>query len=907
MSDLKSIIAFWYDCLKTENALEQSFGLKKSFELTARTKAMIFDGYKDPFIFQTEEVKLPIVGEKLASLISRATLRHEEIYYGYPLLTFIEQAKLCVAPLFVIRLEVDNNNLVAAEQTATLGSCALSKLGLRQEEITALNDEITQVFRDSKPSMQEDIVRVLDRELTLKVSEVINPNSLNRNDSAENIQVDSIYNRAVLFTAEASPYNLHLLSDLDKLRQKNDLQNTSLSYLTGSEATQYDESFIPILPFKYDPYQIKAIQAILANKHTVVSGPPGTGKSQFIANLIVNLSMQRKKILLVSHTTDAIKVVNDRIGQNFECLIMQTGRKELRQKLIEQLNKMVKDHNSSQMKQTKSATMRDVEVSWLEIINKSSYIVDTDSLIENISELQANIKIISDHKGIFAFIQKFILSLKINRRLKILGLRRDSTELQEEIIEAQQQHVERSRQYVSSHYLQQMFGSGNYGQLVSYIESVQSRRALYGSSDPAERYINSALDSVNVWSCTLNSVGANFPLQSGLFDYVIFDEASQIDLPSAAPALYRANSAVIVGDERQLTHITKINEEVEESLAKIHGIFPKDYYPGLVSYRGASLFTSAKHALHDTEQILLNHYRSNRTIASLFNRVFYNGELHIYEPDEYLPKEIKAGAYWVDTRGESQKYATGSRYNEAEANKIISLLKTIVPIANAHNLTIGVTTPYSRQQHIILSMVEEIFDKEALKNIRVLTVHKFQGSEVDILLFSTVIAKKGNAGSASWYKMNPEILNVAISRARQLLIIVGDREHSLMSGSKLKDISEAISSPVDELVKTKPMNIFEKKLYDHLINLRNTNLKIYPQYIVDGRYTVDFALLSNDKKIAVELDGYQHQIIGSIAIFEDSKRDKYLKSNSWEVVRIPIQMLLKTPELIDEHINQLLS
>jgi very-short-patch-repair endonuclease/KaiC/GvpD/RAD55 family RecA-like ATPase len=907
MSDLQSIIAFWHDCLKTENALEQSFQLKRSFELTSHTKAMIFDGEFDPFIFDYSNRPVPVVGEKMKALVSRSTLKGEDLYYGYPLLAYVEQSKLHVAPLFVIQIELNEGKLVSAEPNATLGSRALEELGLRQEQITVLNEEITNILYDAKPSVLEDVTAVLDRELTLNFSESINPKGLNRNDSVEKIQPSTIYNRAVLFTAEASPYNLHLLSDLEKLRHKFDLDQTALAYLTGTQATNYDESFIPILPFAYDPYQVKAIQAILANRHTVVSGPPGTGKSQFIANLIVNLSMQRKKVLLVSHTTDAVRVVNERIGQHFEYLIMQTGKKELRQTLVDQLDTMAKSHNMSHANTTGAVTIADVTAAWQEIISKSLYIKQTDELASKLSELQLRVTALMRNKGILSRIKKFMANLKTKQLLRTLEDRQTSLTLLEEIREAQNRHVEYSLEYVSDNYLRQMFGQGGYGELVAYMESVQSRKALYGRIEPAERYINSALESVNVWSCTLKSVGANFPLEAGLFDYVIFDEASQIDLPSAAPALYRAKNVVVVGDDRQLTHITKINEEVEESLAKVNGIFDQNYYPGLVSYRGMSLFSSAKHALQDTEQTLLNHYRSNYEIANLFNKVFYGGELNVFEPESHLPKEIKSGAFWIDVKGIAQKYASGSRYNEAEAREILSLLHKVLPQAIKNNLTIGITSPYSRQTNLIASMLQAEFHTEALKNVKVLTVHKFQGSEVDILFFSTVIAKQGSANSASWYKMNPEILNVAISRARQLLIIVGDRDYAKLSGSKLKEISETIATPFQDRTLTKPMNTFELSLYQKLQSFELHDAKIIPQFILDGRYTLDFAIIADDgRKFAVELDGYQHRIVGSMAIYEDSRRDTYLRASGWKVLRISVVDLFKEDHAIQISINELL-
>jgi len=90
---------------------------------------------------------------------------------------------------------------------------------------------------------------------------------------------------------------------------------------------------------------------------------------------------------------------------------------------------------------------------------------------------------------------------------------------------------------------------------------------------------------LKIWASTLKSIRRTFPLKPGVFDYVIFDEASQIDLPSAAPALYRAKRAVIIGDPMQLTHIAGITRDVDKALAQIHGLVRlRDLYPYKIRY-----------------------------------------------------------------------------------------------------------------------------------------------------------------------------------------------------------------------------------------------------------------------------------------------------------------------------------
>jgi very-short-patch-repair endonuclease len=908
MDNLNSIVSFWYDCIRSEGALDQSFGLTKDFQLTSRTKAMVYDGFVDSFIFAQRPTPVAINSEKMKAITSRIELRGEQLYFGYPLLTFRdrETGKVKVAPLFIIQIEVTEGRMVGTEPYPTIGSCAFEKFGLKNEEISALNTEITDIFQARQPTMTQDIIQVVEREVGSIFTDDFNPEELTRNNKPSSIYDHTIYNRAVLFTAESSTYNLHLLKDLDEMRSRNNLESSALNYLTNPGITGRDTSFIPIMPFAYDEYQLNAIQSILGTQNSVITGPPGTGKSQFIANLIINLFMQRKKVLFVSHTGEAVRVVNERIRQYFEYLILSTGSKAVRSTIGEQLDALVRSTNGQSQDVTGSGIrMVDIENTWLSLKNVSSYIKESDSLVESLEHLKKDIDYLNDHKRLINFLKRFFVKRKYNRALSALSFRRNNYDLYTTAGGLKKLHIEQSRTYVMHRYAHAVLNGGNYGKLAAYIKSVETRKSLsrFSQPDKAEDYLPEALSMVNVWSCTLKSVGANFPLKSGIFDYVIFDEASQVDLPSAAPALYRAKNVVVVGDERQLTHIAKINADIEQQLADVHHI--SDLPP--VSYRMTSLFSSAKSKLENREHTLLGHYRSSFGIAQIFNQVFYDQKLRIYTSDEErLLPPLKTGANWVDIKGVSTKVPSGSRRNIEEADKLVNLFAQILPHATKQQLTIGITSPYSQQTRLIADKIEKMFHKEQLQNVKVLTVHKFQGSEVDILLFSPVVSSRGNASSTMWYQQNPQILNVAISRAKQMLLIVGDREYALNSNSKeLKMIAQTIGMPFHaQYSGSQPMNQFESILRDLLERWLPSTISVKPQYLVDDRYIIDFGLFSEAIKVAVELDGYQHHIVGDLAIFDDVRRDSYLKAHDWKIVRIPVSQLLKDSNSVIDQIMQ---
>jgi len=103
-------------------------------------------------------------------------------------------------------------------------------------------------------------------------------------------------------------------------------------------------------------------------------------------------------------------------------------------------------------------------------------------------------------------------------------------------------------------------------------------------------------------------------------------------------------------------------------------------------------------------------------------------------------------------------------------------------------------TPYAEQQKQIYKIISEKTPAEVLEkhDVKVLTAHQFQGSEKDIMIFSMVLSSKGDGNSDRWYNSNQQILNVALSRAKYLLYIVGDKKFCLQKSSEgiLKKIAE---------------------------------------------------------------------------------------------------------------------
>jgi len=925
MEQLNKIIAYWYDCIKNEDILG------KDISINVRSKAVLYPFDNDPFVFDRRENLVLVSGdEKLTTFSEYITTQGYEPYYGYPSLFYFDDdsKKYLIAPLFIIKVKFTKENqdlyLQKDEQYPTCGIQAFSRLGFRTEEIADISQSLESLFRtelsDSK-NLAEKCLAVIQKEADLPINEPIAPDELTNSKKISKNMAPGLYNKSLVFVGENTVYNINLLQDLLELKGKDDLGKTALSFIRKKVPSVRGLEAVPILPFPSNEYQVKALQDIFQNKLSVITGPPGTGKSQYISNLLINLFLEGKSVLFVSHTNEAVDVVNQKINEQFRNLMLRTGKKEFRQDLEGKFNELILDSE----KRIHSGTgLKNIHSLWKTIVTYRETLVELDTLERKFEELyyycnnktKPLIKLNLFPRLAF-LLRRFQLFLRLQLLKNKLSKFPPKLEIEREIKRLEKDFYKTSEEFVKGIYVQKMLGEGkNIGKVKSFLHQVDSSR-LNDDAIDSYSFIN-ALDVLKIWSSTLKSIRRTFPLSPSIFDYVIFDEASQVDLPSAAPALYRAKRAIVVGDPMQLTHIAGITRDIDKGLANIHGLTTKkDIYPSKIRYCDVSLYRSAENSLNHKPILLTNHYRSEDQIIALCNQAFYGGRLKIMTTLDYsrYPSGLPVGVHWVNCEGEVFKYPAGSRINQSEVLLVTKVFQDVLQKISGTNLSIGIVTPYSRQQDALHEGISQSTPAELLEkhNVRILTAHKFQGSEKDIMLFSLVLASRGNGNSDRWYNIYPQILNVALSRAKYLLYIVGDKNFCYGRTGVLKRLVETYDE-IKKQEKTEEYTLFEKfdspterflfqKLQEE-IDLENLGYKLIPKLVVK-RYTLDFALLGK-KKINVECDGYQHEIIEGLPVLEDVERDDFLKKEGWEVLRFSNHRILSQTNIVVEDILNLL-
>lgn len=264
-----------------------------------------------------------------------------------------------------------------------------------------------------------------------------------------------------------------------------------------------------------------------------------------------------------------------------------------------------------------------------------------------------------------------------------------------------------------------------------------------------------------LWVGTLADVDDLLPAVPGLFDLVILDEASSIDQVLAAPALLRGARAVIAGDPHQLRHVSFLSDDLLESMIAAHGVTE----PGLVArldVRRNSVFDVAAGVAPVT--VLDEHFRSRPHLVDFVARRLYGGDVRIATRSPAT--ESKDCISLVRLTGGRDDVGVVREEVDRTIVELRTLLRTCVR-------SVGVVTPFRAQADALEEAVLASFDVDEIEalDLRIGTVHSFQGIERDVVIASLGLGP--DDGAASWrFVEDPHLLAVFMTRARERLILL---------------------------------------------------------------------------------------------------------------------------------------
>ena len=496
------------------------------------------------------------------------------------------------------------------------------------------------------------------------------------------------------------------------------------------------------------PQKTAVEKALNSESLAIIQGPPGTGKTSVIIEIIRQIlkmnddypDLPKKKILLVSQSHPAVdKMLDDLIQQSKrKPNLIRVGRDEkLNDEIREEFGmNYVKNNWVTQVRgnciSLAESYCKELGVNYEEF--ETYYREYEKQFIANIDRNTINQKIID------SFVSKTSTSGKERIR---------------KVLEIQKQWEERLPQ-----------------------------------CEEVDLYI---IKSTTIIAGTCTGFISNRVIRSAEFDYVIVDEAAKATYPELAVSFSKAEKIILVGDHKQLppvldTEIIEANKDTIHSEDLAEGLFEKLYnnFP------------------EDNKHRLTIQYRMHPVIGSLISKVFYENEIQNGTPKEQrttgIPRYDDVAIEWITTSelSPSRRYekkvgnATNATYkNNAELDIIKNKLHELNSLAT-RPIKVGVITAYRAQKSVIKDMVRQ--QKFEHLQVEVDTVDAFQGGQKEIIIYSTV--RSSDKSKRIGFLKSEARLNVSLSRAQSLLIIVGDLtflNNPQIQGNKFPEIIEYIA------------------------------------------------------------------------------------------------------------------
>ncbi|MEC9205689.1 MAG: AAA domain-containing protein [Pseudomonadota bacterium] len=623
-------------------------------------------------------------------------------------------------------------------------------------------------------------------------------------------------------------------------------------------------------PESLNDNQFNALKVISGSELLYLWGPPGTGKTFTLAEVIYYFYKNNKKILLVSNTNMAVdillkslcdqltkikdkdfkeasvlrfgKIINEEVSRKYKEYIdldevvkrlttpLQMKITELTKKLdklYEKIKPIDDDINNyyKYQKMKKENIDREAEIEDFKLfINESGPEITTKE--RSINDLKKELgtarssTVIGTVANWFAGkrskedIERHISELKMELNELKVKLKNAPEKLKElsgnlKRLKKSESELEKKVKNLSIEPVESKrdIMQKDISDITSEITKVQNE---------IDKKKTELLDKCRVTAATATQTYLKWKIFK-TYDLVVIDESSMLHLPLVFYVSGLASQKVTVtGDFKQLPPIVQslnksyIDEDKQEVVKR---------WMAIDVFQKSGVADSVEtNTLPDNLVQLKVQYRMEKVICDLINNRFYYGSLITDKKagklrDSY-PNFFSSSLILIDTQ-EYQPFCnvkprSNSKYNLLHAIAIRNLVRSLVKsnfIKSPKDL--GIITPYNTQAKII----RKILDDEELKNIECGTVHRFQGNEKDIIIFDTVetYGLPWIGGMFNDFK----VMNVALSRAKGFLITFANikyMEERLKQTALMKDIlidiqEKGVEKKLSEVVELSPKTL----------------------------------------------------------------------------------------------------
>ncbi|MCQ2744547.1 MAG: AAA domain-containing protein [bacterium] len=879
-SFIKSLSLYLHDCVREEVKSSTFRNLKAD-----KDNKWIFLEQEDSLFTQgLEYLKLEGSDPKLTELMiqSESSQKDKYLIYGYLFLAGKSKSgkkNEFLTPLLYSPCHLERNgvniNCMLTDEFVSLNTGALTALMKKSDDedeteqlleglldvvpSIPITEEKLNIFLTTLKSIVPDVEISLNHEMDVKednitkdfYTEKINGDNIDEiideeeSTKKQQTSFDKIHltNQCAIILTKRPSVTAGVLHELTQISEKpSGVYRETVLNLVNEEYTKSKpvdsqqktlDKFFPVTPLSLSDAQLNVIKNVENAKLVSVFGPPGTGKSQTIVNLVAHLIANGKTVLVASRMDKAVDVVAERLNNlGAPFLALRAGRLNYQRELSMQLqdllsNKVDLDEgiessilcDTSDMEallksisdmEKKAESIISLEKEWTNLYNeiklqeaqfKNPNFIKSTLKGDEISEIESVINTLTQNMEKSGFWAGIKNSTSVNKLKKILHLSEFAvnnenlmilkTELEFARLICNARILETKIQAIGNiHVISEQIRTMRKKQKKLAIDILKCKRreALKGlMQDPVKRqrlFVHSKslverkknlqnrvletedfkplLEAFPCWCVTTYAVSGSLPMKPGLFDVVIIDEASQCDIASCFPILFRAKRAVVVGDDKQLPHLSFLEKAKEQSFMSQYGI--NDKYQLMWRFRTNSMFDLANY--YSMHPVLLDeHFRSLPPIINYSNKEFYGNRIKVMRRNDYSQKALEA---IIVPDGKVDFDATR---NLPEIETLVKKLHEIVVEDERNNpenpVSIGIISPFRAQVEQLKISVSKVLSEHMMEKhqIEIGTAHTFQGDERDIMLISWAYANNSFPQSLVFLQ-KPNLFNVAVTRAR---------------------------------------------------------------------------------------------------------------------------------------------
>lgn len=576
------------------------------------------------------------------------------------------------------------------------------------------------------------------------------------------------------------------------------------AYCTGSSQRRETAENL-VFPFGINESQLEAVAGVFSSQVSVIEGPPGTGKTQTILNILANIVLRNETVAILSNNNTAVENVYEKLEKKgLDYLVAKLGNSQNRSEFftsmpavpsgefppapsledikgqIERLKAFLHARNEVAKLQAEVDELK-IErkhlLQWRQDTPESHPPSSgTDPLEkyrlskQKIIDLMAYLTMLDDKPITLRNRIELWLNFRIWRTKPFNALDRRNATIQalqlryyDKALQEKEADLAACQQTLKSGGFEALLEKATASSMDFLKHHLQQRKWPKGPFD-AQSYrqeIDKFLKRYPIVGSSTHSIINS--LGSGtVLDYAIIDEASQQDIVPGILALGCARNLVIVGDTKQLPPI----------FAEIGSNAPDDRYD------------CEKHSLLDSclnvfggaipVTLLKEHYRCHPKIIQFCNQQFYDGQL--------IPMTQDAGEEALQLIVTAKGNHARSYKNQRELDSLLHVLARGESNQWDEATKRGFIAPYNAQVALSHSHLPASFVKD--------TTHKFQGRECDEIVFSTVLDKKASNQRDLTFVDDPHLINVAVSRAK--------KQFTLVTG---EDVFVASNGPVAALIR----------------------------------------------------------------------------------------------------------